>query len=126
MQYMATGKSIKSFAATIGVSSGAIKKWAEKYPEFKNALELAKEAAQGYWEEIAHGQASGEIKGGSSAALNIIMKNQFSDDYKDKQEIEHSGDLTFLIDTGIGGPGPEEKAPPIEVEGTVLDDGDLL
>ena len=123
---MAIGKSIKSFAAAIGVNSNTVKKWAERHPEFGKALELAKEASEGYWEEVAHGQATGEIKGGSTAALTFLMKNQFSESYKDKQEIEHSGDLTFIIDTGIN-TGIEDKSPPIEIEGEVIEvDSDLL
>jgi len=124
VRYRALGKSLKSFAAQIGVTVETVKRWGKTNEEFKRALELSEEAAQGYWEEIAHGQATGELKGGSTTAMTFVMKNQFSEDYKDKQEVEHSGDLTFIIDTGIK---RDTELNTIEAESSVIeDDSDLL
>lgn len=100
IEHRAEGKSFASFAAMIGVTVVTLDGWANKHPEFKEAKEIAKEAAMARWEEIALGQSDGTVKG-NATALMFIMKNQFSDDYKDKQEVEYSGDVVFQIDTGI-------------------------
>ena len=52
------------------------------------------------WEDIALRQANGEIKG-SASALIFTMKNRFRDHYKDKQEVEHQGNIVWQINSGI-------------------------
>ena len=123
-----TGKSFASFGVIAGVGVATLKKWVENHPEFKEACELAEVASLSYWEDMAHDQANGDIKG-SSTTLLAMLKNNFSDHYKDKTEVEHTGGVVFKIDTGIPFPANYNDAP-VEIEGEVIEqidtDEDLL
>jgi len=114
---MKDGKSFVAFAAAIGVPASTIRKWAENNEEFALALELAENNAQAAWEELAYGQSTGENKG-SASTLTFMLKNRFSEYYKDKQEIEHKGGNIVMIDTGFSSIDAEceeiEEAPMIE------------
>ena len=97
---MAEGKSYASFAGAIGVGQSTLSGWEKSHPEFKNAKEIAILASLGKWEDIALRQAQGFIKGNASALI-FTLKNRFQEHYKDKQEIDHGGELTFIFNTGI-------------------------
>jgi len=45
------GKSITQLARHLRVSKQSIYNWMEKYPEFLDALKMAQEWGQGYWED---------------------------------------------------------------------------
>lgn len=47
------GKSTESIGATIGVGTATMYRWREEFPDFREALELAKEYELDWWEEIA-------------------------------------------------------------------------
>jgi hypothetical protein len=47
------GKSLSAMAAAMGTTHQALIGWARQFPEFKYALELARDAARAYWEERA-------------------------------------------------------------------------
>lgn len=123
INHMRTGRSFASFAGTIGVSPTTISGWRDEHPDFKEALEIAKSVNMAAWEDIAIDQATGETKGNSSTTT-FMMKNLHPDEYKDKQVIENEGNVVYMISTGV--PSVENN-PPIEVEGSVIqDDEDLL
>lgn len=52
--------------------------------------------AQEWWETTGQGQSRGKYDGGSAASLTFMMKNQFPDDYRDRREIDHSGELKIV------------------------------
>lgn len=89
--FMAKGASVAAFAAEIEVARSTINEWAEKHPEFSEALNIAKAKCAAWWERRARAGASGAQV---SAALIIFgLKNMAPDDWRDKQEIDHrSGD----------------------------------
>lgn len=88
VDYMRGGASITAFAAEIGVSRSTLHNWAEDYPEFLDALKRGKAACAAWWEEQARRVA---VEGGGNAALIIFaLKNMGADDWRDKQEVEHS------------------------------------
>ena len=129
VNHMKDGNSFASFAVSVGVSQSTCRKWLDKYEEFADAYELAKDAAMAHWENIAYDQAVGNNKG-SAASLIFMLKNRFSDDYKDKQTLEHEGNVVFQIDTGLSAP-PTGYLPdpdqPIEADSRVIEeDEDLL
>jgi hypothetical protein len=45
------GKSITQLARHLRVSKQSIYNWMDKYPEFLDALKMAQEWGQGYWED---------------------------------------------------------------------------
>ena len=61
------------------------------FAPFKKELETAEREGRMVWEEIGLKIARGEIKGNPVAWI-FTMKNKFHDDWKDKQEVEHSGE----------------------------------
>lgn len=115
VNHMVLGKSYASFGAIINVSLKRLNAWREDYPEFDEAVQIAELKALDNWEEIAMGQANGDIKG-SPATLSFVMKNRFGDLYKEKQEIEHNGGIVFQIDSGIKRPAPIEESIDAEYE----------
>ncbi len=100
VHFCALGNSLTAYAVMIGTTYMTLLKWKEKYPDFALALEVAEDAQQAYWERLALEVTVGNLKGNASSLI-FMMKNRFKKHYKDKQEVEHSGDLQFLVDTGI-------------------------
>lgn len=97
-------KSLAAFCNKLGISFGALKGWATNFPEMAEAIELAVQQSQEYYEDLANDQANGSNHGKSST-LQFIMKNRFREFYKDRQEVEHTSNVVFHIDTGIKRPG---------------------
>jgi len=128
VQFCAKGKTLTAFAAFTGIHLSTLKKWRAVHPEFKSACEAAKEAQLAYMEHLALGQVDGTVKG-STTALMFLLKNQFKDQYKDKVEVEHGGELNFIVSTGIRRTPVEDKTESgvVEVESKVVEtDTDYL
>ena len=92
VNHCATGASITSFAAEIGVCRDTITEWAAKHEEFSLAVKKAKTKCAAWWEQVARTNA---VEGGGNATLCIFgLKNMAADDWRDKVETEHSGAVT--------------------------------
>lgn len=89
-EHMQGGASIASFAADIGVARSTINQWAEDHPEFSEALKIGKAKCAAWWEKRLRSIA--EAGGGPGAATAVIfgLKNMAADDWREKQEVEHS------------------------------------
>ncbi len=95
--HMATGASVGSFCAEIDIARSTINVWAAEHPEFSEALSRGKAKAQAWWETNARALVT---EGGSSAQSTMIifgLKNMSGTDWRDKQEVEHSGDFKIEI-----------------------------
>jgi len=126
VHHCSDGSSIVSFAVSIGMSYNQMIKWYKLYPEFGEARDAAKEAQMCYWEELAKAQATGQSRG-NAASLIFTMKNRFKEHYRDRQDIEVSGDLNFIVDTGIVRQKITDESPDsVEVDYTVEESSDLL
>lgn len=90
INHMADGASLTSFAAEIGVSRASLNVWMEEYPEFLDAVGKAKAKCAAWWEK--RGREIAVAGGGPGASTLAIfgMKNMGSDDWREKQEHEHS------------------------------------
>jgi len=118
IKHLGNGNSVSAFCFAIGITKSTFNDWLAKHPEFKEAYEIAKLGEQATWEDMAKAQANGDSKG-SGTTLQFMMKNKFNDEFKDKQEVEHTGNVVFQIDTGIKRPGDigfSERAKEIEAE----------
>ena len=92
IEHMAEGASITSFAAEIGVARSSINEWMEQNPEFSEAVKIAKAKCSAWWERVGRRNA---VEGGGNATLVIFgLKNMAPDEWREKQEIEHSGEMT--------------------------------
>jgi hypothetical protein len=67
-----------------------------EFSPLKKDLEEAEREGRKVWEEIGNKIAKGDIKG-NPAVWIFTMKNKFGDEWKDKQEVEHSGEAATNI-----------------------------
>lgn len=101
IEHLAEGASIASFAAEIGVSRSTINQWAEDNPEFSEALKIAKAKCSAWWERQLRAIAVTGAAPGAATAVIFGLKNMASDDWRDKQEVQHDGKVNFTIVTGV-------------------------
>ena len=89
------GKSITAMANACDVSRETMYTWMDIHPEFLDAIKRARGHAQQWWEDTGQEQARGDIQGNATAMI-FMMKNQFPDDYRDRREVDHSGELKVV------------------------------
>lgn len=80
------GASQKIMWSTIGISKATAAAYKEKYPEFAEALDLALVHSQAYWERMM--LANVENKNFNTRMVEIAVRGQFGDTYKDNREIK--------------------------------------
>ena len=88
VEYMKDGYSVTAFAGYIGVARSTVFRWADEHEEFSDALKAGQAMAARWWEDALREVAT-TGKGNASAAI-FGVKNRSSEDYKDKQELDHS------------------------------------
>lgn len=100
--HMQDGASLTSFAAEIGVSRATINVWMAEYPEFLEAVGKAKAKCAAWWEK--QGRTIALSGGGPGASTLVIfgLKNMSADDWREKQEFDHtSSDGSMVAPTRI-------------------------
>jgi len=90
------GKSITAMANVCGVHRDTLYEWAEVHPAFSDALTRARGHSLEWWESTAQGQARGKYDGANGNTLAFMLKNQHPDQYRDRREIDHSGELRLV------------------------------
>lgn len=93
IEHCATGASITSYAAEIGVCRDTISEWAKQHSEFSVAVKRAKAKAAAWYDLQARNITSGDKSGNATLAI-FGLKNFAPEDFKDKVETELSGSLT--------------------------------
>jgi hypothetical protein len=101
IEHMQTGKSLASFAASVGTHRQVLWVWRKENPKFNDACNTAIEGAMEYWEEKAAECALGEYvdynsdgkqigKRPNAGMIQFIMKQRFYRDYnrQPSQEID--------------------------------------
>ncbi len=88
IDYMSQGKSLVGFAASINVVTSTIYEWEKNYPEFSEAIKVARQKCQEWWENAGQtGLFMGKEEGSFSQSAWIFnMKARFG--YRDKVEHE--------------------------------------
>ena len=82
---LAAGKSVTQFAAQIGVHRATIYSWAERHPEFSDALSRGQEASQAYWEDqLQKMMYSREV---NAPLVKLYFANRFN--WHDKAEVDN-------------------------------------
>lgn len=101
IEHMTDGASLTSFAAEIGVARSSINEWMEQNPEFSEAVKIAKAKCSAWWERLGRKNAA---DGGGNATLVIFgLKNMAADDWREKQEVEHSGHVALTPTINLNG-----------------------
>lgn len=91
--HMAEGASLTSFAASVNVSRATITEWMGAHPEFSAAATRGKALCAAWWEALGRKNA---MAGDGNATLTVFgLKNMAPDDWREKQEVEHSGGVTI-------------------------------
>ena len=89
IEHMSQGASATSFAASIDVCRATITEWADKHPEFLAAVKRGKSKCAAWWEAQGRLGAMGEAKVNPTLVI-FGLKNMAADDWRDKQEIDHT------------------------------------
>ncbi len=93
VEFCADGSSISSFAASLGVSRQTITEWGNVHPEFSASVKAAKARVAAWYDKTARKIAA---DGGGNATICIFgLKNFDDEDFRDKVETEHSGNVGF-------------------------------
>lgn len=93
------GHSIAGFAGEIGVSAPTVEDWANKYPEFGRAMEIAKAGAVTFWEDQLIKLAQGIGGGAPGRAVAIIfgLKNRAAQYWRDVQVVEETRTVNVTV-----------------------------
>lgn len=95
------GKSLAQMAAALDITRETLFQWEKSNPQISYALKRAREFSQAWWDNLGQKGASGGVEGFNATAYVWQTKNRFPKDYRDKHEIEHSGELS--VEVVIGG-----------------------
>jgi transposase len=87
LRLMASGLSLTAAAAELGFVKQTIYNWADKYPEIMDAIKLGQGKRTNFLERRLLSAESGPVVTSSIFAL----KNSAPDEWRDKQELEHTG-----------------------------------
>ncbi len=99
--YLDQGYSLTSFAAECDVARSTINEWIAQFPEFSEAVHKAQAKKARWWETTLLGIARNGGGPGAATAAIFGIKNAAPEDFRDKQDVEHSG------------PGGVPLAPPV-------------
>lgn len=94
------GKSFCQMACAMDITEETLYQWKKSKPDFSESLKKARQHAQAWWED--HGQRGtiGQIDGFNSTSYVWQTKNRFPDAFRDKHEIEHSGEVEVTVTIG--------------------------
>src|SRR6185312_5056890 len=85
------GYSLTAFAGEIGVDRDTISEWCKVHPAFSVAVNRAKAKRARWWEDQARNVAAEGGQGGRATMVIFGLKNHAPEDFRDKQELEHTG-----------------------------------
>lgn len=90
----AQGMSRSQIAVAIEVSRRTLHNWIEQNPEFAEAMDDARDAAQAWWETIGQNAVQGRYDGFPASAFIFQMKNRFPAEYRDRHEHDVTGSMS--------------------------------
>jgi hypothetical protein len=93
LNLMASGLSLAAAAADIGIHRQRVYEWVERHPDFADTVKLAQVKRQLFLERRLLSADVGPVVTSTIFAL----KNAGAEDWRDKQDIEHSGGVSVQI-----------------------------
>lgn len=90
------GASQKIMWSVLGISKATAAAYKEKYPEFAEALDLALVHSQAYWERMM--LANVDNKNFNTRMVEIAVRGQFGETYKDNREIKADVKHEIVVD----------------------------
>lgn len=85
------GASRAKIAFVLGIHYDTLVEWEKRYPDFSDALKMAKLGAQVWFEEIMQAAVLGQVEKVPAALLIFALKSRFAHDYRDVRHTEISG-----------------------------------
>lgn len=92
---MCDGYSLGGFAGKLGIGRSTINRWMVDHPEFGEACTRAASVRQRWWETKAIEVATTGGQGSQGQMVIFGLINAGREDWKQRQEIEHSGTVTL-------------------------------
>lgn len=106
IEYGKQGMSKHEMALELDISMSTFCLWQNENMEFSEAVKQAVQHSQGWWEKQGRMGSVGEVPLNPTAFI-FNMKNRFKEDWRDKQEIDNthevSDSLTELLGALAGG-----------------------
>src|SRR5690606_1482922 len=104
------GLSIESFGGVVDVSKSTIYEWIDNFSDFSDSVKTGTEKSRLFWEKAGvKGLFNRSESGVGSESFNtanwiFTMKNRFRDEWRDKQEVDHTtnGESINIISLGNG------------------------
>jgi hypothetical protein len=109
IEHMGQGLSLRSFAGKIRVVRSTVYEWIKTFPEFAEAKEIGEDVRLMYYEQLASAKASGrkiagfDHKKSDFRAIEFMLKTQYHEEYSDKKDVTHSGEIKINIDKDDAG-----------------------
>lgn len=91
LQLMSQGLSLAAAAAELGIHRQRVYEWVEQHPDFSDTVKLAMAKRQLFLERRLLSADAGPVVTSTIFAL----KNAGAEDWRERQEVEHSGAVTF-------------------------------
>jgi hypothetical protein len=85
------GSSRAKIAFTLGINYDTLVEWEKRYPEFSDALKMAKLGAQVWFEDVMQAAILGSIEKVPAALLIFALKSRFPTEYREVRHTEISG-----------------------------------
>jgi hypothetical protein len=103
IEKMSDGYSLGGFAGQIGVARRTINRWMELHPEFEESCSRAMAVRQHWFEKRFLDVCETGGAGSQGQAVIFGLINAGREDWKQKQEIEHTGQITLasLVESSL-------------------------
>jgi hypothetical protein len=88
----------REIAEFFDIDVKTLRRWKHDYPEFREALIIAKEVANDRVEQALYDSAVGDR---NVSAMQYWLNNRRPDQWKSKVDHTHTGEVTYNIVTGV-------------------------
>ena len=95
IESMSQGKSITQYLVENGVHIQTHRRWLDRFPEYRKAMDFGIMASMAYWEAMGERGCRGDIPQFNQSTYRFIMKNRFPLVYKDIHHNETTTTVRF-------------------------------
>jgi len=107
IEHLREGRSLTSFAGSIGVSRNTLDFWREEHESFREAVLVGKALCLAWWEDRALETA--RTGRGNAKLIVFALKNYGPHEFTDSKQIEHKGTApTQVVQYYLPGNGREK------------------
>ena len=91
------GKTLTQMACALDITMETMNQWRKSKPDYSDAIKRALQHSLAHWEEMGQQGCMGAIDGFNATSYVWQTKNRFPEAYRDKHEVEHSGNVNVII-----------------------------